>query len=322
MTLIGKDHSFVRRALVGVRAALTPTPATPPRDKPVTLLAHRGLTTSSPENTVAACRAAIEAGVGGVEVDLCVTRDGHVVLWHDRDPNALISRARQRGSDGGPFIPLVPADRRLKPISELTLEEVKEGFGYAKWEAPLVGGARVRIAEVETFDRLIEWLASEPRAKTVMLDVKLAVRETSRVPALLSALERALADHPELADRRLHLLCAERELFEVLRREQRKRALEGYRLTADFELPGVLETAREIGAWHIALGVTLRRSWAAVRNDVAYTVRARRRGELGSITVWTIDELDQLEELCQMGVDNVIVSDDVVTHDHRAVTCT
>jgi glycerophosphoryl diester phosphodiesterase len=285
----------------------------------VTLLAHRGAMSSAPENTVAACQAAIDAGAGGVEVDVCVTRDGHVVLWHDRDPGALISRARRRGSEGTPFIPLVPADRRkLKPISELTLAEVHEGYGYAELEAPLIGGARERIGEVETFEQLIAWLASEPRAQTLMLDVKLIVSEISRVAPLMTALERALVEHPELRERCLHLMCAERELFEVLQREQKERALDAWKLTADFELPGVLETAREIGAWDIALGVTLRRSWAAVRNDVAHTVRARRRGELGSVTVWTIEEADQLEELSQMGVDNVIVSDELIAH--RAVT--
>lgn len=49
------------------------------------LLGHRGVRGSLPENTVAALRFALEAGLDGVEVDVQRTRDGALVLWHDLD---------------------------------------------------------------------------------------------------------------------------------------------------------------------------------------------------------------------------------------------
>jgi glycerophosphoryl diester phosphodiesterase len=46
-------------------------------------LAHRGASALAPENTLEAFRMAVEAGAGGLELDVHLTRDGHVVVIHD-----------------------------------------------------------------------------------------------------------------------------------------------------------------------------------------------------------------------------------------------
>jgi glycerophosphoryl diester phosphodiesterase len=312
MTLIGEDRSLVRRALVGVRAALAPRTVRHSRERPLVILGHRGMRDKQPENTVIACQAAIAAGAQGVEVDVCVTRDAKVVLWHDRDPADAISRARRRGADGTSFVPLVPADGKLRPVSELSLAELRESYGYARWGLPLVSGEPERVACVDSLEDFLRWLVEEPRAITAVMDVKLAPHELSGVRVLIKALERGFASHPRLLHKQLQLLCAEREVFHALRREIRHRALPGWDLTADFELPGVLQTARELGVRHVALGVTLRRSWSAVRKETIDAVRARARGELSSVLVWTVDEADQLADLDEIGVDSVIVGSELL----------
>ncbi len=44
---------------------------------------HRGASVRYPENTLASFRAAVEAGAGGLELDVRLTRDGHPVVMHD-----------------------------------------------------------------------------------------------------------------------------------------------------------------------------------------------------------------------------------------------
>lgn len=44
---------------------------------------HRGASVRVPENTLASFRAAVEAGAGGLELDVRLTRDGHPVVMHD-----------------------------------------------------------------------------------------------------------------------------------------------------------------------------------------------------------------------------------------------
>lgn len=45
--------------------------------------AHRGLSSEHPENTLPAFEAAVAAGFPALEMDLRLTRDGHVVILHD-----------------------------------------------------------------------------------------------------------------------------------------------------------------------------------------------------------------------------------------------
>src|ERR671921_2789118 len=46
-------------------------------------VAHRGASSLAPENTIEAFRLALEAGAGGLELDVHMTRDGHIVVIHD-----------------------------------------------------------------------------------------------------------------------------------------------------------------------------------------------------------------------------------------------
>jgi glycerophosphoryl diester phosphodiesterase len=46
-------------------------------------LAHRGGSARAPENTLEAFRQAVQSGAGGLELDVHLTRDGHIVVIHD-----------------------------------------------------------------------------------------------------------------------------------------------------------------------------------------------------------------------------------------------
>jgi glycerophosphoryl diester phosphodiesterase len=69
-------------------------------------LAHRGASARAPENTLEAFRLAVESGAGGLELDVHLTRDGHVVVIHDPT--------------------LDRTTNRTGAISEMTLEELRE----------------------------------------------------------------------------------------------------------------------------------------------------------------------------------------------------
>lgn len=49
----------------------------------VKIIAHRGDTRNNPENTLAAFRAALDAGADAIELDVHSTRDGHLIVHHD-----------------------------------------------------------------------------------------------------------------------------------------------------------------------------------------------------------------------------------------------
>ena len=63
------------------------------------IIAHRGASAVAPESTRAAIREAVRAGADMVELDVQVTRDGRLVVFHDDRLNRTTSGAG-RGSPG------------------------------------------------------------------------------------------------------------------------------------------------------------------------------------------------------------------------------
>lgn len=53
-------------------------------DQPVLIAVHRGVQAFAPENTLAAFQKAIEMGLDFIEIDVRTTRDGNMVIMHDR----------------------------------------------------------------------------------------------------------------------------------------------------------------------------------------------------------------------------------------------
>jgi glycerophosphoryl diester phosphodiesterase len=68
--------------------------------RPITF-AHRGARTEAPENTLPAFRRALELGAAGLETDAWVSRDGEVVLVHDRVARRGLRRRNVTKSSAG-----------------------------------------------------------------------------------------------------------------------------------------------------------------------------------------------------------------------------
>ena len=47
------------------------------------VFAHRGYSGEYPENTMLAFHKAVEAGADGIELDVHLTRDGELIVFHD-----------------------------------------------------------------------------------------------------------------------------------------------------------------------------------------------------------------------------------------------
>ncbi len=70
-------------------------PPGPWRDLRPAVVGHRGARGLAPENTVTGMRAAIDVGCRAIELDVLLTADGHVVVWHD--PVIDASKCRPTG---------------------------------------------------------------------------------------------------------------------------------------------------------------------------------------------------------------------------------
>ena len=114
--------------------------------KPFCIVGHRGAKGVKPENTVCAIEYGIKAGADIVEVDVRKTRDGKLILLHDKDFKRLT------GKD------LSPSDLEFEFIREnitiggepvATLEEAIESVNKR-------AGLFIEIKEPETTDQIVK----------------------------------------------------------------------------------------------------------------------------------------------------------------------
>ncbi len=134
--------SLVLLALVPLLFATTGLGASPPGHRPL-VVAHRGASAVAPENSMAAFRAALDAGAEVVEFDLYLSADGHVVLFHDRDLKRIA------GIDKTP--------------GELTLDELRQ-LDVGSWMDSRFAGERI-----PTLDEALELIRGKAR---VHMDLK------------------------------------------------------------------------------------------------------------------------------------------------------
>lgn len=156
------------------------------------VVGHRGAPVEKPENTLPSFEAALANGANGLELDLCVTRDGQVVLWHDFNPHAYQSLARRFGlePDVG-FRPVVAeASRYRRSVDKLTLAEFREHHGYARQDAH---GAKVP-AHIPTLEEFLELAVEKRQLGLVFLDIKLPSRRAALLEPLLTRLDRVVAE--------------------------------------------------------------------------------------------------------------------------------
>ena len=135
---------------------------------------HRGARAAYPENSLAAFRYAIEAGVDYIELDVRLTKDDRVVVSHDPELSAELCVDGEGRSIEGPV-----------SIRSLTLEELKR-FDCGSRVDPEFPHRRVvpgtRIAELSEVFELVRDLP-HPGARTVGVHIELKTRPAKDFPA-------------------------------------------------------------------------------------------------------------------------------------------
>lgn len=131
-------------------------------------IAHRGGGGWRPENTLAAFRHAIETGCDGAELDVQLTRDGHILAYH----NARLNHHLSRSADGNW---LEPND--IIPIGSTDFDELRTyevgvpnpGTDYHSRFSRLVAVAGERIP---TLDEVIALAQASSETFRLIIEIK------------------------------------------------------------------------------------------------------------------------------------------------------
>ena len=143
-----KSKRLLLPMLVSAAVAFMVAPARDAKSKKAPFLgrniAHRGLYSETvPENSLKAFARAVEAGYG-IELDVRITKDGHIVVFHDRDlkrmtgicgrveDNTLRDVRRLHLNNTDERVPLLSQVLRLVDGKVPIILELKRGRGYKR----------------------------------------------------------------------------------------------------------------------------------------------------------------------------------------------
>lgn len=255
---------------------------------PLWVVGHRGSPTEEVQNTISSFeRAVARDGANALEMDICVTRDGELIVWHDFDPATLIARLRQWSLE--PYMRHRPRSFS-RPVSELTLAEARAQLGYVRVDA-----------RVPTFADVLAWSRAHPRLGLVFLDLKLPEHRADLVPVFLSRLDTLLAAAPPRFG--LVIESAHEEILEALERAGSKHA----RALDVAETDGIDKVRRVAPAWACAMKPRLIHSLFPSRRQLELVDRLRATS-VRHVGAFTVNQEDQMRALLRAGV-NAIVTD-------------
>src|SRR5687767_2297202 len=120
----------------------------------VEIIAHRGASGEAPENTLSAMKLAWEQGADAIELDLWLSKDGKLVIFHDADTKRF--------------------EKKPRKVAELTWEELQQ-LDVGTWK----NGKLERIPTLESI------LATIPAGRRAVLEIKSG-------PEILPELKRVL----------------------------------------------------------------------------------------------------------------------------------
>jgi glycerophosphoryl diester phosphodiesterase len=238
------------------------------------LYAHRGASAERPENTMAAFERAVEIGVDGLELDVHVTRDGHLIVAHD-------DTARRMTAVDAPWGHLDLADvRRL---------DAGWGFVAPDGSRPFAG----RGIGIPAFEDVLD---AFPRMR---LNVDLKRGEGAIEPALELVRKKQAEDRVTLASFHLGTLVAVRR-----RGYGGETGLSRGEIASLLSMPALLW--RQLPFTGTAAQVPV--SQGAIRFDRApFIAKCHSLGL--RVDFWTVDDLPTAERLLALGADGIMTND-------------
>ena len=242
-----------------------------PADHPF-VVAHRGASAERPEHTLAAYELALTEGADGVECDVRLTRDGHLVCLHDRRID--------RTSTGTGL------------VSEMTLAELKR-LDFGAWHPGGRSEGFPADTGLLTLDELVRLVLDWNRPVKLFIETKHPVR----YGGLVESRVLALLHHYGIAS------PASADLSRAVVMSFSAAAVWRIRRAAPM-LPTVLlgETSRYLGGGAATtVGATaVGPSIATLREHPELVDRAAAQGR--AMYCWTVDHFEDIEFCRDLGV--------------------
>jgi glycerophosphoryl diester phosphodiesterase len=231
----------------------------------VEIIGHRGASADAPENTLAAMTLAWEQDADAIELDLWLSKDGKLIVFHDSDTKRF--------------------EKTPRKIADLTLAEAHQ-LDVGSWKGPQFKGERI-----PTLDSI---LATIPKGKRAVLEIKCG-------PEILPEFGRVI----QASKRTPEELAVISFNFETLKQSKKLLPQVPHYFLSDYkkdksgkfpELAPLIERSKAAKFD----GLDLQHSWPI---DSAFVSQVKAGGM--KLVVWTVDDPAIAKRMRDAGVDGI-----------------
>jgi len=298
-------------ALPAPQGATQPAPALPPG---FDVQGHRGARGLQPENTLPAFETALDLGVTTLELDLHLTADGEVVIWHD--PTITPDKCSLPDATAADAAPPQPASRpRIADLTFAALQHYRcdrnpdAGRFPAQEPAPtLLAGDDYRIVRLaDLFDFVARYAASDRKRadqRTAAGQVHFNI-ETKRKPDDPAAIGDDFDGvNPGRFEREIARIVAEFGLTDraVLQSFDHRSLWAMRRLQPELQLAAL--TTRSVDLADLAQrGAAI---WSPDFATLTPALLAEAHALGLAVIPWTVNDPADMHRLIEMGVDGLI----------------
>jgi glycerophosphoryl diester phosphodiesterase len=120
---------------------------------------HRGARGVLPENTLPAFRYALDNNIDVLELDLQMTKDNEIIIYHDKDINTNICHGIS------------------KPIKTLTLKEIKEYDCGSKKNNTFINQQTIPGEKIPSLIELIHLIQTEYKYKKIIMNIEIKTEQ-------------------------------------------------------------------------------------------------------------------------------------------------
>src|SRR3972149_1023845 len=288
-------------------------------ERPFLIIGHRGSPAAEVENTIPSFEKALSENANALEMDVCLTKDGIPIIYHDWDPDSMVSILREKGFEPymkyKPLPPPFSTDFR-KPINQLTLNEVREHYHFTLKDDGNGGPIKTVIPTLEEF---FAWSIGKESLKYVILDIKVPGDDTNLVLAIVEKVR----DFKNKYQTRFEIVheTAEPEVLDVMKKHYPQNI---YLLDTDIP-PGLILNPKKHSAIKIAVekknqfALMMRPrqftlgSWATyrrvIKNDMKLITKMLKQDLHSSINYLicaTISDKSEMKCLIKMGINGIM----------------
>ena len=231
---------------------------------PVEIIGHRGASHDAPENTLASINLAWKQGADAAEFDVYLSKDGQIVVIHDRDTK------RVAGVD--------------KRVVDQTFDELRT-LDVGKWKDAKFAGEKIPT--------LPEVLKTVPAGKRVFIEVKCG-------PEIVPELKRVLAN-AKLKTEQTAIISFSAEVVAAAKKEMP--AIQGYwivSLKPGKKKPEKIWTADEL----IAKATAIKADGLDLSADAMITEEFVKKTNAAKLPVyvWTVNDATLAKQMIAAGV--------------------